>query len=127
MQMYKKVIFDAIWLEAFLMTELEITSEQLLSKSEFARDKRKRSVIFYALYRYAYYSYDKIAGRYMSYGDEVKRMIAVTITRDWPEKTQILELLKPYMPTSQYDEMKYDVKTNAIKTVPRRRQHEDLY
>jgi hypothetical protein len=127
MSMYKKVIFDVEWLERFLMVELEITAEHLLSKSEFARDKKKRGIMFYALHKYAHYSYDKIAARYSSYGDEVKRMIATAVTRDKPEKAQILELLKPHMPTSQYDDAKEFIDTNLVTSVPKRRQHEDLY
>lgn len=113
---YRKVIFDPNWLEDFLLTTTHITEEQIFSKSEFAADRRKRAIIFHSMYRYAQLSHADIGTRYSVDAGIVKALVGIATSKDWEEKTFILDALQPHLPAAQYKAMQYYMKDSSERS-----------
>jgi hypothetical protein len=99
---YRSVVFDPNWIEEFVLTAMRFDRQVLFSKSEFNKDKAKRSIIFHSLKRYCKLSEYDIGRRYSTDPQEVRRRINYAASYMSAEAEEILMAIEPHVPMNQF-------------------------
>jgi hypothetical protein len=103
---YRKVFFDADWLEDWVVHVLETKFDMLYSKSEFGRDKAKRAVAYWALIKYGGLAQREVCERYGQQAATVSGLIASVNNNSFAtSKAAVIKSLEPFIPVKQANEM----------------------
>lgn len=97
----KKVYFHESWLQDWVLAFLKASPDLLLSKSEFASDRKKRAIVFWLLHKYAGMTYTDIASRFTQSPSVVHQLSIAARDHTWVDKERVIQSLEPFLPLAQ--------------------------
>lgn len=99
---YAKVYFDVDWLEKHVLEILNVDIDHITTRSEFAKDRLNKGIMFWAVRMYCGWSFIDIANRYFFGQDYVKQLVNQTAA-NFKNKLvlEVKEMLEEYLPMTK--------------------------